>query len=256
MSLPQFIRDNTNDGRNIASVLIDVMEGRLDGARISHRLTAARLLTIYGHEDADDFIVENSSDISDREWGERMRVSIDPVISSLIKLRTDGGRAICLFLIDVMEGRGENIHVGHHVAAAKELLNRAFGKSRSRDLPKPPGSNSPRRQTHKTHQRVAPAQTQAVATAPAASTAVLDEPERRSQPETNGGTVNAPDSWLAVYDSGLYEFMNECEDPDFDPYRAAIDEEYFRSYTGCKNPECEVHGEPLEFDFDPNDFYY
>ncbi len=33
MSLSQFIRDNTNDGRNIASVLIDVMEGRLDDCR-------------------------------------------------------------------------------------------------------------------------------------------------------------------------------------------------------------------------------
>ena len=65
---------------------------------------------------------------SDAEWGERMRLSIDPELSSLIKIRTDGGRAICLFLIDVMEGKVEGIHVGHRVAAAKELLNRAFGK--------------------------------------------------------------------------------------------------------------------------------
>ena len=63
MSLSQFIRDNTNDGRNIASVLIDVMEGRLDGCKISHRLTAARMLTIYGYEDADDFIADNTSDV-------------------------------------------------------------------------------------------------------------------------------------------------------------------------------------------------
>ena len=59
MSLSQFIRDNTDDGRNIARLLIDVMEGRLDGAKISHRLTAARLLTIYGYEDAPDFIADN-----------------------------------------------------------------------------------------------------------------------------------------------------------------------------------------------------
>ncbi len=38
--------------------------------------------------------------------------------------------------------------------------------------------------------------------------------------------------------------MNECDDPDFDPYLAALDEEYFKSYTGCKDPECEVHGTP------------
>ena len=52
MSLAQFIRDNTNDGTGIASVLIDVMNDRIDRCMISHRLTAARLLIIYGHEDA------------------------------------------------------------------------------------------------------------------------------------------------------------------------------------------------------------
>ena len=186
MSLSQFIRDNTNDGRNIASVLIDVMEGRLDGCKISHRLTAARMLTIYGYEDADDFIADNpasSSDVQGRRSG--IWVQIDPILTTLIKIRTDDGRAIALFFIDVMEGRVEGIHVGHRVAAAKELLNRTFGKSRSRDLPKPPGSNSPKRQSHKTHQRVSPAQTETVAAAPAASTAVLKEPEQQSEPETN-----------------------------------------------------------------------
>ena len=38
--------------------------------------------------------------------------------------------------------------------------------------------------------------------------------------------------------------MNWCEDSDFDPYLAALDEDYFQSYTGCKDPECEVHGKP------------
>ena len=49
MSLSQYIRDNTNDGHNIARLLIDVMEGRIDNTR----LTAARLLTIYGYGDVD-----------------------------------------------------------------------------------------------------------------------------------------------------------------------------------------------------------
>ena len=144
MTLSQYIRENTNDGHNIARVLIDVMEGRLDGARISHRLTAARLLTIYGHKDAADFIADNTPDVPDEEWGERVRVTIDPAISSYIKQRTDGGREICLFLIEVVQGKVEGIHVGHRVWAAKELLNRAYGKSQSRPLPKPPGSKTPR----------------------------------------------------------------------------------------------------------------
>ena len=258
MSLSQFIRDNTNDGRNIASVLIDVMEGRLDDCKISHRLTAARLLIIYGYDDADDFIGDNTPDSQESERREKAWFPIDPALTTLIKIRTDDGRAMALFLIDVMEGRVEGIHVGHRVAAAKELLSRAFGKYQSRPLPKPPGSTAPRRQTRKTHQRVAPAQTQAAVAAPTASAAVLDEPEQQTEPEANRDIVIDIDNdpYLSVFDSPLYDFMNECEDPDFDPYVAALDEEYFKSFTGCRDPECEVHDEPPEIDFDPNDYHY
>ena len=147
MTLSKYIRDNTNDGRNIARVLIDVMEGRIDDTKVSHRLSAARLLTIYGYGDVDDFPDDNSPDTSQTESGEKIWFEIDPGLRKLIKARTDDGRVVCMFLIDVMEGRVEGIHVGHRISAAKELLNRAFGKSLSRDLPKPPGSKTPRRST-------------------------------------------------------------------------------------------------------------
>ena len=257
MSLCQFIRDNTNDGRNIASLLIDVMEGRLDGAKPGHRLTAARLPIIYGYEDADDSIAANTSDASGREQAEKRWVLVDPALTTLIKLSTDDGRAMVLFLIDVMEGRAEGANVGHRVSAARELLNRAFGKSRSRDLPKPPGSAAPERQTRKTHQRIASTQPQSVTTAPAASTAVLEQPE--PHPEESRTSSIAPiyiDSEPFYLDSDLLMAFDGCEDPNFDPYRAIHDEEYARSYAGCKDPECEVHGEPKEFDFDPNDYHY
>ena len=232
------------------------MNGRIDGSRVSHRLTAARLLIIYGYDDADDFIADNTPDSSGDERAEKGWFPNDPVLASLIKTRTDGGRAICLFLIDVVKGRVEGIYVGHRVAAAKELLNRGFGRYQSRPLPKPPGSSAPRRSTHKTHQRVPSAQTQAVTPVPAASTAVLDEPE--PQPEGSVSEV-APiyidDDPLDLYPE-LLERFEACYDPDFDPYRAVRDEEYAQSYTGCKDPECEVHGDPPEIDFDPNDFHY
>ena len=147
MSLSQFIRDNTNDGHNIARLLIDVMEGRIDNARVSHRLTAARLLTIYGYGDVDDPTGPNTPEVSDRKWARRVRLSIGADLTRLIKANTDDGQAVVMFLIDVMEGRVEGINVGHRLSAAKELLARAFGKSRSRDLPKPPGSKTPRRST-------------------------------------------------------------------------------------------------------------
>ena len=258
MTLSQYIRDNTNDGHNIARVLIDVMEGRLDGTKISHRLTAARLLTIYGHEDAADFITDNTPDVSDEEWGQRIQVEIDPAISSYIKQRSDGGREICQFLIDVVKGEIEGIHVGHRVWAARELLNRAYGKSPSRPLPKPPGSNSTRRQPRKTHQRVPSTPTQAATPAPAASTAVLGGRDQQSDHEIDPriDVARDVDYWLDIYDSPRYEFMSECEHSDFDAYTATIDEEYFKSFTACKDPECEVHGSPPEIKFDPNDYHY
>ncbi len=258
MTLSQYIRENTSDGHIIARVLIDVMEGRLDGTRISHRLTAARLLTIYGHEGADDFITDNTPDVSDVEWGQRIQVEVDPAISSYIKQRSDGGREICQFLIDVVKGEIQGIHVGHRVWAARELLNRAYGKSPGRPLPKPPGSNSTRRQPRKTHQRVPSAPTQDVTPAPAASTAVLDGREQQPDQEIDPriDIARDVDYWLAIYDTPRYEFMEECQHPDFDAYTATIDEEYFKSFTACKDPECEVHGDPPQINFDPNDYHY
>ena len=258
MSLSQFIRDNTNDGTDIASVLIDVMNGRFDGTKVSHRLSAARLLTIYGYDDAPDFIADNTPDQPEKESGRRIWLEIDPGLQALIKARTDDGRVICLFLIDVVEGRMQGIHVGHRVSAARELLSRAFGKSPGRSLPKPSGSNATRRQPHKTHQRVPSTPTQAVTPTPTASTAVLEEPEQLPELKTKEDVLFAIDNdpRFTVFDSELYRFMNECDDPDFDPYLAALDEDYFKSYTACKDPECEVHGDPPEIDFDPSDYFY
>ena len=257
MSLSKFIRDNTDEGHNIARVLIDVMEGRLDGCKISHRLTAARLLTIYGNDDAPDFIADNAPDTPESERGDKIWVNIDPGLLTLVKTRTDDGRVLCLFLIDVMEGRVAKANVGHRVSAAKELLNRAFGKSRSRDLPRLPGSNSPKRSAHKTHQRVASTQTQAVDTVPAASTAVLTEPEQQAEPATSGSepTIYIDSDDPLYLNEDILEWFEMCDDPEFDPYEATRNEHYAQSYTGCPNPKCEVHGEPDEIEFDPKDFH-
>ena len=256
MSLPQFIRDNTTDGTDIASVLIDVMNGRIDGSRVSHRLTAARLLIIYGNDDADEFIAENTpitseTDPNDNVWGE-----IDPALTRLIRFKTDDGRAMCLLLIEVMQGKAEGATVGHRVSAAKELLNRGFGRYQSRPLPKPPGSTARRRSTHKTHQRVASAQTQAVADAPAVTTAVQTEPEPQPELSARGVEPIYIGGDPFYLDSDLVMTYEGCDDPNFDPYRAVHDEEYAQSYAGCKDPKCEVHGEPDEFEFDPKDFHY
>ena len=84
-------------------VLIDVMNGFIRGVTINHRLTAARLLTIYGFQDARDFIDDNTLPPSDegRRW-----VITDPELARLIRARTNDGQEMCQFLIDVMWGRG------------------------------------------------------------------------------------------------------------------------------------------------------
>ena len=273
MDIPHFIRDNTDDGRDIVTFLIEAMNGGIDGCTLGHRLTAARLLVIYGHDDAPDFIADNATprrETRDKQW-----LTIDPALARLIRINTDDGRDMCRFLIEVMQGRVEGINPGHRVSAARELLSRAFGKSPGRPLPKTQHSTEVPRSTTPT---VIPAEAgtqmgrDEVALAPDSSTltprndapatnaptAVMDEPEQQPEPEANRGIdiENDVDSWLAILDSPLYEYMSYCEDPEFDPYLATIDEEYFKSFTGCRDPECEVHGEPPEIHFDPNDYHY
>ena len=106
MTLSEFILDNTDDGRDIVRILIDVMNDYVRGAKLNHRLTAARLLTIYGFQDAHDFIDENIPHSSEEKCRDGKWVIIDPELSKLIRTKSNDGREICLFLIDVMQGRG------------------------------------------------------------------------------------------------------------------------------------------------------
>ena len=245
MTIATFIKDNTDDGRNIVRFLIDVMNGDVQGCTLSHRLTAARLLTVYGQDDAPDFIVENTPDTSEAETGRKIWLTIDPGLRTLIKARTDDGRVICMFLIDVMEGRVEGIHVGHRVAAARELLNRAFGKSQGKSLPRASRPAAPRRSTQKKQWTPERARAQTVTTAPAAPTAVLTEPEHQPDSEANDG-----------FDPDVYRAASNCIDPNFDPVLAATSDEYFWNYDGCNDISCPYHGDPEDPDFDPNDFHY
>ena len=60
MTLSEYILEETNDGIDMARLLIDVMNRFIRGVTINHRLAAARLLTIYGFQDARDFIDDNT----------------------------------------------------------------------------------------------------------------------------------------------------------------------------------------------------
>ena len=207
MTIATFIKDNTDDGRNIVRFLIDVMNGDIEGCTLSHRLTAARLLTVYGQDDAPDFIAANTPDKPETESGRKIWLEIDPGLRTLIKARTDDGRVICMFLIDVMEGRIEGLHAGHRVTAARELLNRAFGKSQGKSLPRASRPAAPRRANRKNQMSPESARFQAaVDERVAAPTAVLDEPEPEPDPESDDD-----------FEARVYRAASRCIDPNFDP---------------------------------------
>ncbi len=254
MSIATYIRDKTDDGRNIARFLIDVMDGNIDGSTLTHRLAAARLLTIYGHDDAPDFIADNTPDNSEQNNGHRIWIEIDEGLRNLIKVRTDDGRVICMFLIDVVEGKFEDANVGHRVSAARELLSRAFGKAPGKSLPKAKATTTPRRSTQKSHVTPESARSQAtVDERPVAQTAVLVEPEQLTERKLERMTEEE----LAGI---IFRAASKCTDPNFDPMRAATDDDYFMNYDGCDDIRCYFHGDPEDLghhqDPDPNDHHY
>jgi len=269
MSIATFIRDNTDDGRNIVRFLIDVMNGDLEGCTLSQRLAAARLLTIYGQKDADDFIGENTPDKDETKNGHRIWLEIDEGLRTLIRARTDDGRVICMFLIDVMEGKYEGTQVGHRVSAARELLSRAFGKPSSprrrgpaRSLPRALRPATPRRSTPKKNQ-MTPEKTRfqaAVDERLATHTAILERPEPQVQPEALDPTkvYREPDWDPLEIDEKRLKYFEACYDDNFDPSEAAQNPVYAATYKDCPDSECEVHGNPppLDFYLDPNDHHY
>ena len=99
--------------------------------RICHRLQAARLLTIYGNEDAPNFIADNTLDSSPRRDrpNSKRQTKFDTELARLIREDTGDGRSIARFLVNVMEGELRSFRPHHRMAAARELLNRGFGKS-------------------------------------------------------------------------------------------------------------------------------
>ena len=131
MTLSQIIKLRTNNGRTIVDFLLDVMQDRYKDFRICHRLQAARLLTTYGNEDAPSFIVDNSQDSRpDRDRRKSRRpTKFDTELARVIRNDTDDGRSIARFLVNVMEGELTSFRPHQRMAAARELLDRGFGKS-------------------------------------------------------------------------------------------------------------------------------
>ena len=131
MTLSQIIKLRTDSGGDIVDFLVDVMQDQYEDFRICHRLQAARLLTTYGNEDAPNFIAETTPDSSPRRdrTDSKRQTRFDTELARLIQEDTGDGRSIARFLVNVMEGEIRSFKPHHRMAAARELLNRGFGKS-------------------------------------------------------------------------------------------------------------------------------
>ena len=151
MTLAQIIKLRTDNGLEIVDFLLDVMQDRYSDFRICHRLQAARLLTTYGNEDAPNFIDDNPREPrSDRNNRKPSRpTKFDTELARLICEDTDDGRSIARFLVNVMVGELTSFMPHHRMAAARELLDRGFGKSarneteRRRPAPTEPTEGDP-----------------------------------------------------------------------------------------------------------------
>ena len=132
MTLSQIIKLRTDSGRDIVDFLVDVMQDRFSDFSICHRLQAARLLTTYGNEDAPNFIADNTSDTpTARRNGSKAtrQTKFDTELARVIREDTEEGRSIARFLVNVMEGELRTFKPHNRISAARELLNRGFGKS-------------------------------------------------------------------------------------------------------------------------------
>ena len=126
-ALAEFVRQETDGGREIMRFFLDVMRNRCEDAKMSHRFAAASALARHGSGEARDFLRTAPRSRNGRAHSRTLAESapIDD-LADFIRLETDDGKEIVRFLLDVMRNRDKKAGMGHRVSAAKELLKRAF----------------------------------------------------------------------------------------------------------------------------------
>ena len=126
-SIAEIVREMTGDGRLIVEFLLDMVQGKMEGATYWHRLEATRQLEKLGLEVPQAVIQSNSVSASgpkpSRASGNSRQ---NDELADIIKEETDGGRDIVRFLVDVMQGNLDGFKPRHRLAASNELLKRGF----------------------------------------------------------------------------------------------------------------------------------
>ncbi len=152
-TLADIVREKTDDGRRIVDFFLDVMEGRIDGAELCHKMDAAKQLEKYKSRAAAKFIaryrgvscghairgrrgpadpcfdaegspaaepLDASSPFSQHILSV-LSVVDDAQLAKLVREKTGDGSTVIQFLDDVMHARLSGFRCHHRIAAAKEL---------------------------------------------------------------------------------------------------------------------------------------
>ncbi len=158
-TIADIVRQKTDGGAMIIDFFTDVMTGRVDDARLCHRIDAAKQLVKYGHKDAAGFIADHGDEPCDhcesRKRGPRspkgtyqtpgvlhaQAITYDflnlltedflTVLSAvdedlmimLVRAQTAHGETVVEFLNSVMSNRVEGFKAHHRIAAARELIS-------------------------------------------------------------------------------------------------------------------------------------
>ena len=162
-TLQSKIAELTQNGETIAVFLADTLQGASPAIKVCHQLDAARMLTRYGFPQQDNIVHfpapsmeegrvkdeerdanATSPDARDRKAEPTLRDVAAYPVARYIRSRTDNGETLVEALCQIMEddryrpdpftGRPMQSAVKprHRLAAAKELLRRAFGESAKR----------------------------------------------------------------------------------------------------------------------------
>ena len=160
-TLQQKIANLTNDGETLAVFLVNTLQGNAYDIKRCHRLDAARMIAKYGFAQPDNItpIKEDweEGDVQEEHVEKSTQPKSEPTLRDIvayptaryIRNRTNEGETLVEALCDVLQDTGEYDSQAaqgfghskttrlpakphHRLAAAKELLRRAFGETVTR----------------------------------------------------------------------------------------------------------------------------
>ena len=153
-TIADIVREKTDDGKRIIDFFLDVMEDRVDGAELCHRIDAAKQLEKHKSKAAAEFLAKykgvpcghsidgrpNPADPCTAADRSLVAVTLNApptltqdfltvlsgidefLMARLIRAQTAHGDTIIEFLDDVMQDRNDGFKTHHRIAAAKELI--------------------------------------------------------------------------------------------------------------------------------------